>query len=191
MTKKYQEMKKDKLIIVKIGGHVIDNKSILKKFLVRFSDIKENKLLVHGGGKLASELAAKLKIPVVMHEGKRITNKATLDIATMVYAGLINKTIVAALQSCSCNALGLSGADANCITTVKRPVGEINYGFVGDLNVDTIHVGFLTTLLKQHITPVMSAITHDGKGNLLNTNADTIASCLAVALSNLYDVQLV
>jgi acetylglutamate kinase len=126
-----------------------------------------------------------------MHEGKRITNKETLNVATMVYSGLISKTIVATLQSLSCDALGLCGADANCITATKRPVNKINYGFVGDLNLDNIKVGFITTLLRQQIVPVMSAITHDGKGKLLNTNADTIASYIAVALSNLYDIQLV
>ncbi len=184
-------MTKEKLIIVKIGGHVIDDKVALKKFLQQFSEIKANKLLVHGGGKLASELANKLNIPVVMHEGKRITDKETLDITTMVYAGLINKTIVAQLQSLSCNAIGLCGTDANCIKANKRPVSEIDYGFVGDINADSINTKFISGLLKQKITPVFSAITHDGKNNLLNTNADTIASYISVAMSHIYDVQLV
>jgi acetylglutamate kinase len=146
---------------------------------------------VHGGGKLASELANKLNIPVLIHEGKRITDKETLDIATMVYAGLLNKTIVAQLQSLLCNAIGLCGADANCIKANKRPVVEIDYGFVGDLNAGSINIEFLIALIQHEITPIFSAITHDGKGNLLNTNADTIASSLSVALSHIYDVQLV
>ncbi len=184
-------MDKQKLIIVKIGGNVIDNKKALSVFLKQFASITENTILVHGGGKLATELAKKLDIPVQVHEGRRITNKETLDIATMVYAGLISKNITAQLQAKGRNAIGLSGADGNCIKAGKREVKEIDYGFVGDLNSASVNISFFNELLKQGICPVISAITHDGSGNLLNTNADTIASALSVALSEFFEVKLV
>jgi len=191
ITLKSNKMKKQKLIIVKIGGNVIDDKKALSDFLKQFASITENKILVHGGGKLATELAKRLDIPVQMHEGRRITDKEMLDVATMVYAGLISKNITAQLQTKGCNAIGLSGADANCIKAGKRDVKEVDYGFVGDLNSESVNVSFFNEILKQGICPVISAITHDGAGNLLNTNADTIASALAVALSGYYEVQLV
>jgi acetylglutamate kinase len=184
-------MKKKNLIIVKIGGQVIDDKDSLKDFLKQFAEIKEDKILVHGGGRLATELSNKLNIPVKMQEGRRITDRETLDIATMVYAGLINKNIVAGLQSLNCNAIGLCGADGNCIKAEKRAVKEIDYGFAGDLGQESVNTIFLSELLNHCLVPVFNAITHDGGGNLLNTNADTIASTLAVSLSSIYEVKLV
>jgi acetylglutamate kinase len=179
-----------KVYIVKIGGNVIDNPQAFEKFLMDFSKITGLKVLVHGGGKLATDLATQLNIPQEMVNGRRITDAETLKITTMVYAGLINKQIVASLQSKNVNAIGLSGADGNSIQSSKRQITEIDYGFVGDLNAKSVNADLVSSLLKLNITPVFSAITHDGKGQLLNTNADTISSALAVALSGLYDVQL-
>ena len=179
-----------KLIIVKIGGNVIDNPIELEKFLSDFSTIDDLKILVHGGGALATELANKMDIPQTMVNGRRVTDANTLNIATMVYAGLINKQITAALQAKKVNAIGLSGADGNSIRTTKRKVTEIDYGFVGDIIESGVNDEFISTILNTTGTPVFCAITHDGEGQLLNTNADTIASALAVALSKHYDVQL-
>lgn len=179
------------LNIVKIGGNVIDDPIALKHFLSDFSKIDGPKILVHGGGKLATELAKKMNIPVQMVEGKRITDEATLKIATMVYAGYINKNITAQLQSLNCNAIGLSGADGNSITSTKRKVSTVDYGFVGDLNEESVNIAFFNSLLQNNITPVVCAITHNGNGQLLNTNADTIASAISIALSPIYNVQLV
>lgn len=184
-------MNKQKLTIVKIGGNVIDDELTLKLFLQQFTVIPGNKILVHGGGKIATELSHKLNIEVKMHEGKRITDKASLDITIMAYAGLINKKIVSLLQALSCNAIGLSGVDGNSIKATKRPVKEIDYGYVGDLEVENINNNFFHKLLEQGTIPVLSAITHDGEGNMLNTNADTIASYVAMGLSKIYDVKLI
>lgn len=181
----------NKLYIVKIGGNIIDNSSELEKFLADFSKIKAPKILVHGGGKLATELAHKLGISQALVNGRRITDSKTLDVATMVYAGLVNKQIVSSLQAMKINALGLSGADGNSIRSKKRKVEEIDYGFVGDIIEGGINIDFISMLLQHWITPVLSAITHDGKGQLLNTNADTIASQLAIAMSKRYDVELI
>jgi acetylglutamate kinase len=178
------------IYIVKIGGNVIDNPKALEKFLTDFSKISGPKILVHGGGKLATDLAKQLNIPQEMVNGRRITDAETLKIATMVYAGLINKQIVAFLQSKNVNAIGLSGADGNSIQSSKRKVAEVDYGFVGDLDPKSVNSDFVSSLLKLNIVPVFSAITHDGSGQLLNTNADTISAALAVALSGLYNVQL-
>lgn len=180
----------EKAYIVKIGGNVIDHPTALEKFLKDFSAIQGAKLLVHGGGKLATDLAAQLNVPQQMINGRRITDAETLKITTMVYAGLINKQIVAALQAKRVNAVGLSGADGNSIQSEKRKVAEVDYGFVGDLQAKSINLDFISSLLSLNIVPVFSATTHDGKGQLLNTNADTIASALAVALASNYDVQL-
>ncbi len=181
---------KEKLHIIKIGGNVIDDGKLLRTFIKDFSSIKEPCILVHGGGKLATELSEKLGIESKLVDGRRITDIETLDIVTMVYTGLINKNIVALLQSNKCNAIGLSGADANCITAKKREVLTIDYGFVGDINPDSVSVNAIKKFIESNLTPVFSPITHDGKGQLLNTNADTIASVLAVALSSIFDVHL-
>lgn len=179
-----------KVYVIKIGGNVIDNPGALERFLSDFSLMTGPKILVHGGGKLATDLAQQLNVPQEMINGRRITDAETLKITTMVYAGLINKQIVAVLQSKGINAIGLSGADGNSIRASQRKNTGIDYGFVGDLNTKSVNSDFISSLLKLNITPVFSAITHDGKGQLLNTNADTISSALAVALSSEYDVQL-
>lgn len=179
-----------KLYIIKIGGNVIDDSNALEKFLFDFSKIEDSKILVHGGGKIASELAKRLGLSQALVNGRRITDAETLKVATMVYAGMVNKEIVASLQANGVNALGLSGADGNVITSIKRKVIDIDYGFVGDVNSSGVNSEFIKSLLAVYVTPIFSAITHDGKGQLLNTNADTIASVLAIALSKEYDVQL-
>ena len=181
----------ESLIILKIGGNVIDNASALDALLRDFAAWKSPKILVHGGGKIASQLMEKLGVVPKMVEGRRITDRETLDIVTMVYAGLINKNIVAALQSRSCNAIGLTGADANLLTAAKRPVKDIDYGFVGDVNPDRIAASTLAKLAEAGLVPVLAPITHDGSGSLLNTNADTIASSVAVAMAKIFRVQLV
>jgi len=178
-----------KLKIVKIGGNVINDKLELESFLKDFSDMDTLKILVHGGGKRATELAATLGLETKMVGGRRVTDEASLEIVTMVYAGLLNKNIVAKLQANNCNAIGLTGADANMIMAHKRIVKDIDYGFVGD--VDTIEKETIALLLNHKITPVFSAITHNKKGQLLNTNADTIASELAKGLSGIFDVELI
>jgi acetylglutamate kinase len=176
------------LKVIKIGGNIIDNEEALNSFLKDFARIQSPKILVHGGGKLATKLANQMQVEVKMTEGRRITDQDTLDIITMVYAGKINKDIVAKLQANHCNAIGFSGADGNAIVSVKRPVKTIDYGFVGDIvNVNT---ETLDVLLKNDVTPVFCAITHDEKGQLLNTNADTIASELAIGFANLYETEL-
>jgi len=181
---------KKKLFIVKIGGNVIDDEESLKKFLSDFSKINEKKILVHGGGKIASELAQKLGIEQSIVNGRRVTDTETLKIVTMVYAGLLNKQIVALLQSNNVNAIGLSGADMNCIKAVKRMNSEIDFGFVGDIVEHGVNAELISFLIENNLTPVFCSVTHDGKGQLLNTNADTIAAVLAASLSGNYDVQL-
>jgi acetylglutamate kinase len=178
----------DKLQIVKIGGNVIENREALKDFLTDFTKIKEAKILVHGGGKEATQMAEKLGIPVQLIEGRRVTDSANLEIISMLYAGKLNKTIVAQLQAFDCNALGLSGTDGNSISSQKRAPEPIDFGFVGD--VTQVNDALFKTLLTQNITPVCCAITHDNKGQLLNTNADTIASEIAIAMSAHFDVTL-
>lgn len=179
------------LTVIKIGGNVIDNSEKLHQFLLDFTALPGDKILIHGGGKIATELGLSLGIEPKMVEGRRITDIETLRIVTMVYAGLINKNMVAQLQAKGCNAIGLSGADGNVIKAVKRPVKTIDYGFVGDLNESSVSSATLDSLLKSNLTPVLCAITHDGDTQLLNTNADTIASAVAVAMSALYDTRLV
>ena len=178
------------LKIFKIGGGIIDDESDLLKFLKLFSEISGQKILVHGGGKGASDMMTTLGIAPHMVNGRRVTDVATLDIVTMFYAGKTNKQIVAGLQKLGVNALGLSGADGNVIQAVKRPVHEIDYGFVGDLDETSINTGLIHQLLELGLTPVFCPINHDGHGQLLNTNADTIAASLAKALSTLYTVEL-
>lgn len=177
--------------IIKIGGNVIDNPDTLAQFLTDFAQVKGLKILVHGGGKLATKMAEGLHIPQQMIDGKRITDAETLKIATMVYAGYINKNMVTQLQKSGCNAIGLSGADGNAIQTVKRPTEPIDFGFVGDMTEKSINTEFIEILLNNALVPVFCAITHDANGQLLNTNADTIAQSLAVSLSEKYDVNLI
>lgn len=179
----------DKLIVVKIGGNVIDDEIRLSSFLKDFAAIGQNKILIHGGGKLATRLAEKMNITQQMVEGRRITDAETLKLVTMVYAGYINKSIIAQLQSNNCPAMGLTGADGNAILAHKRIHPKLDYGFVGD--VDSINVSFFKNLLGQNLVPVIAPITHDKKGQLLNTNADTIAQEAAKALSSDFDVSLI
>ncbi len=181
----------EKLFVIKIGGNVLDDDSALQSFLKTFSEIKGAKLLVHGGGKIATKIGDKLGIQSNYVNGRRITDEATIDLVTMIYGGLVNKKIVSKLQSLNCNAIGLTGADANIIPATKRPVKEIDYGFVGDINSSELSVQSLELLLKSNITPIFAPLTHDGKGQMLNTNADTIASALAIALSKTYHVRLI
>ena len=180
----------NKLNIIKIGGNVIDAPKALDQFLTAFAALKGKKILVHGGGKIATELGKKLGIETKMIEGRRITDAETIDLVTMTYAGLINKKIVAALQSKNCNAIGFSGADGNLIKATKRPVQTIDYGFVGDIEDGSVNVSLVKSLLTQDVMPVVCPITHDGNGNLLNTNADTIAAVLAVAMAKDFETRL-
>ncbi|MFC0775403.1 acetylglutamate kinase [Terrimonas alba] len=179
----------DKLFIIKIGGNIIDDEKVLSSFLKNFASIEGKKILVHGGGKLATRLAEKLGIEQQLVDGRRITDAETLKIVTMVYAGYINKNIVAQLQANQCNAMGLCGADGDAILAHKRKHPILDYGFVGD--VDAINAGLLTSLLDQNIAIVFAPITHDQQGLLLNTNADTIAQELAKGLSDHFDVSLI
>lgn len=179
----------DTLYVIKIGGNIIDDEKKLASFLKDFAAVKGKKILIHGGGKLATRLAEKMNIPQQMVEGRRITDAETLKIVTMVYAGYINKNIVAQLQAEGANALGLSGADGNVIQAHKRSHPTIDYGFAGD--IDSVKITLLQSLLDQELSLVMAPITHDKKGQLLNTNADTIAQELAKALSPLYQVHLI
>ncbi len=181
----------EKIFVIKIGGNIIDNAESLDVFLQQFFEIKEPKILIHGGGKLATDLAANLNINQQLIEGRRITDAATLEVVTMVYAGAINKNIVAKLQANECNALGLCGADANLISASKRPVKEIDYGFVGDIKDNGINTSFLQLLFQNNITPVIAPITHNNDGQLLNTNADSIANEIAKALSTKFKVHLI
>jgi acetylglutamate kinase len=179
---------KKPVTIIKIGGNIIDNPTELAQFLSDFSKIEGYKILVHGGGKSATKMAESIGLVPQMIDGRRITDAAMLDVVVMIYAGQINKNIVAQLQANSTNAMGFSGADGNLIQSDKRNHPTINYGFVGDIK--KVNTSLLETLLSNGIVPVFCAITHDGKGQLLNTNADTIASELAIALSEVFDVTL-
>lgn len=177
--------------IVKIGGNVLDDAQALTDFLQQFSQFQGPKILVHGGGKLATRTAASLGISAQLVDGRRITDAAMLEVVTMVYAGLTNKQVVAQLQANNCNAMGFSGADGNLICAKIRSKTPADYGFVGDLDATSVHTELLLNLLNQGITPVFSAITHDKKGQLLNTNADTIAAVLAESLAQFAPTQLV
>jgi acetylglutamate kinase len=179
------------LNVIKIGGNVIDNEQALKSFLVDFSAIRGFKMLVHGGGQLSTKLSEMLDIQAQMIDGRRVTDAETLKVVTMVYAGWINKSIVAQLYANGCTALGLSGADANTIPAVKRNPLPIDYGFVGDISPARVNVGFLRSVMEQGAVPVFSAITHDTKGTLLNSNADTVASSLAIAMSHITPTRLI
>lgn len=185
------------LHVIKIGGNIIDDPAKLESFLKDFSDLEVDKILIHGGGKIATKLAEDLGIKSELVEGRRITDAESLKVVTMVYAGLINKNIVASLQSKNCNAIGLAGADGNIIRAKKRPLktqsdrSPIDYGFVGDLDENSVDADAIHKLLAAGFVPVFSAITHDGNGQLLNTNADTIASVIAVSMSGIYTTSLV
>jgi len=178
----------DRLTIIKVGGKVVEAPDSLNALLDQFKKISGHKLLVHGGGLTATVISEKLGIETKMEEGRRITDAETLEVVTMVYGGLINKKIVAALQARGMNAIGLTGADLNLITAHKRPVKDIDYGFVGD--VDDVNVSELRLLIEENVVPVVAPLTHDAAGQLLNTNADTIAAELATELSNFYKVFL-
>lgn len=179
----------DKLIIIKVGGKIVEETETLNILLKDFSAINGYKILVHGGGRSATKVASQLGIESQMVNGRRITDSDMLKVVTMVYGGLVNKSIVAGLQALGINALGLTGADMNLIRSVKRPVTDIDYGFVGD--VKEVDAELLTTLIKQGIVPVLAPLTHDKNGNMLNTNADTIAGETAKALAKHFDVTLI
>jgi acetylglutamate kinase len=182
-------MNREPVYIIKIGGNIIDDDQRLSSFLALFSRLEGKKILVHGGGKLATRLATDLNIPQQMVEGRRITDAETLKIITMVYAGYINKNIVAGLQAAGTNAIGLTGADGNLVLAHKRQSSSIDYGYVGD--IDQVNGGLLQQMLGNGLTIVVAPVTHDGRGQLLNTNADTIAQSIAVSLSGHYEVTLV
>ena len=177
--------------IIKIGGNVVDNPVLLKEFVKDFAAMPGMKVLVHGGGVMASQMQKEMGMVPKMIEGRRVTDEETLKVVTMVYAGWCNKNITALLQAEGCNAIGLTGADGNAIKARRRPpvhveslCTEVDYGFVGDVTADSVNAKFIYSLLQQGIVPVFNAINHDGEGNLLNTNADTIASSVAIAMAN-------
>ncbi|TDS52163.1 acetylglutamate kinase [Myroides indicus] len=178
------------LTIVKIGGNVVDDECALSDFIIAFSELECPKILVHGGGKIATQIAAKLGIETKMIEGRRVTDKKMIPIAVMVYAGWINKQIVAQLQANQCNAIGVSGADGHLIISSKRSKAPVDYGYVGDFEASDVNANMIQQLLNIKLTPVFSAITADANGHLLNTNADTIASNIAIALAKQYRVTL-
>ncbi len=180
---------KEKLTLIKVGGKIVEEEATLNQLLSDFSAIEGYKVLVHGGGRSATKLAAQLGIESKMVNGRRITDAETLKVVTMVYGGLVNKNIVAGLQAKGVNAMGLTGADMNVIRSVKRPVKDVDYGFVGD--VQKVNAELLSNLIRQGVVPVMAPLTHDGQGSMLNTNADTIAGETAKALAEFFDVTLV
>ncbi|MFC4263949.1 acetylglutamate kinase [Ferruginibacter yonginensis] len=178
------------LFVIKIGGNVLDDATALHSFLADVATINAPKILVHGGGKIATQIGNQLGITSQYVGGRRITDAATIQLVTMVYGGLINKQLVAQLQSFGCNAVGLTGADGNIMPAQKRSVTNVDYGFVGDVLVHDVNTSLLLSLIQQGITPVFAPLTHDGAAQILNTNADTIASVLAAALSTHYKVRL-
>lgn len=180
---------KEKLTLIKVGGKIVEEEATLHRLLDDFAAIEGRKVLVHGGGRSATKLAERLGIESRMVNGRRITDAETLKVVTMVYGGLVNKNIVAGLQARGVNALGLTGADMDVIRSVKRPVKDIDYGFVGD--VKQVNAALLGDLIAKGVVPVMAPLTHDGEGHMLNTNADTIAGETAKALATLFDVTLV
>ena len=195
----------EQLLVIKIGGNVIDNAPALVSFLKKFATIDTKKILVHGGGKIATKIGDQLGIQSNYINGRRVTDSQTIDLVTMVYGGLVNKKIIAKLQSLQCNAIGLTGADANLIPAVKRPlvyskptsgdagdeITAIDFGFVGDVTTNSLGIENLEILLTNNFTLVFAPLTHDGNGQILNTNADTIASSLAIVLSKKYAVRLI
>lgn len=179
------------LNIIKTGGNVLDEPAALEAFLRDFAAIPGPKILIHGGGKIASTLGARLGLQPQYVQGRRITDDATLELVTMVYGGLINRQLCARLQALGCNALGLTGADGNVLRASKRPAGAVDYGWAGDTAPGQVNTGALHQWLEQGLTPVLAPLTHDGQGQLLNTNADTIASVVAQAMASSYAVHLV
>ena len=177
------------MTVIKVGGKIVEEEATLNRLLDDFATIEGHKVLVHGGGRSATKIAAQLGIESKMVNGRRITDSETLKVVTMVYGGLVNKNVVAGLQARGVNALGLTGADVNVMRSVKRPVKEVDYGFVGD--VEKVDASLLSDLIYKGVVPVMAPLTHDGKGHMLNTNADTIAGETAKALAALFDVTLV
>lgn len=179
----------EKILIFKVGGKVIDDFMHLERFLKDFAEIDARKLLIHGGGKWVSAMSDRLGIEVKMRDGRRITDKDTLEVVKMMLPGVANKNIVSLLQKYHCNAMGLTGADGNMIKSIKRPIKDgMDFGYVGD--VTEVNVNHLDIIIKAGFVPVFTALTHDGEGQLLNTNADTIASSLAIGLSSVYEVDL-
>ena len=176
--------------IVKIGGNVIDNPEALSAFLNEFSKLRGMKALVHGGGKEATRLSAAMDIETVMIDGRRVTDRQTLDVVTMVYAGLINKRVVSGLQAIGTDAIGLTGADGDIIRATRRPANPIDYGFVGDINPADVDDRFLETIMSSGKVPVFCAIMHDGHGTLLNCNADSVAAAVAIAASRIGPTRL-
>ncbi len=182
-------MSKHKLTLIKVGGKVVEEAASLQDLLARFSKLEGPKVLVHGGGRSATAIAERLGIETKMVEGRRITDQAMLEVVTMVYGGLVNKSIVANLQALGLNAIGLTGADLNYMQAVKRPVKDIDYGFVGD--IVAVNVEELKLLIEKGVVPVLAPLSHDKQGNMLNVNADTIAAEAAIAFAKYYDVELV
>lgn len=178
-------MAANKINIVKIGGNVIDDPDALERFLKKFAAMQGWKVLVHGGGKEATRMSAKMGVETCMIDGRRVTDKATLDIVTMVYAGLINKRIVCRLQALGCNAMGFTGADGNLIPATRRKAAPVDFGYVGDIEPENVNSHLLRTLLADGETPVVCAICHDGEGGLLNCNADSVAAAIAIASSRI------
>jgi acetylglutamate kinase len=183
-------MTMERIFIIKIGGNVLDDSESLRRFLEDFAAVKGSKILIHGGGKIATRIGDQLGIKSQYVNGRRITDEPTRDLVTMVYGGLVNKQIVASLQYLGCNALGLTGADGNVIEAVKRPVKDMDYGFAGDVEPGHVKATWVRSLLEAGFVPIFAPLTHSN-GSMLNTNADTIASVLAVALSRYYDVRLI
>ncbi len=183
-------MEKDSLSVVKIGGNVLDDPPALARFLNEFAGLDGHKILVHGGGKIATQIGARLGLEAQYVKGRRVTDAATLDLVTMVYGGLINRQLTARLQAQGCNAVGIAGADAGIFQASRRPAGEVDYGWVGDLTQEQVNAAQLKYLLDGGLTPVIAPLTHDNQGNLLNTNADTLAALTAIALAPLFRVRL-
>lgn len=179
----------EKLTLIKVGGKIVEEQATLSRLLASFAAIPGRKVLVHGGGRSATAMASRLGIESRMVSGRRITDKAMLEVVTMVYAGLVNKNIVAGLQAQGVNALGMTGADMNILLSDKRPVGEVDYGYVGD--VRRVDAAALSALIEMGVVPVIAPLTHDGQGSMLNTNADTMAGETAKALASRYEVSLV
>lgn len=177
--------------VFKIGGNVVDNPEALARFVDDFVRIEGRKILVHGGGKEATRMSARLELPTTMIDGRRVTDRPTLDVVTMIYAGLVNKRVVSLLQAAGCNALGLTGADGNAVTARRRQPQPVDYGFVGDISVEGVDTRFIASLLDMGITPVFCAIMHDGSGSLLNCNADSVASAVAKAMAQTESTELV
>jgi acetylglutamate kinase len=180
----------ERLFVIKIGGNVIDDPNSLSSFLDDFASIRERKILVHGGGKIATRIGEQLGIKPRYHNGRRITDAETIALVTMVYGGLVNKQVVAALQKRECPALGMTGADGNLIRAVRRPVKDVDFGYVGDITPADVNTALLSNLLENQIVPVVAPLTHC-EGEILNTNADTIAAALAIASGTQYAVRLI